>query len=111
MKIKVLALLAAVCALALADRPAVAAKKRPPEVDQSTRITVIDETGRARTRITVRRRSFLDPGTASLPLNQHYHDYAFPLNYSAYYDSNDWKGSWSRMPLPAPLDVPGWRNY
>jgi hypothetical protein len=72
------------------------------------RITVIDENGRRTTRITVRPRSFLDPGTATRDAFQyHYSDYAVPPDYHAYYDVNDWKGSWRRMPFPAPFDVPG----
>lgn len=78
-------------------------------LDQPTRITTTDETGRTRTRITVRRRSFLDPGTESKTYSQHYADYAVAPNVPRYfYDRNDWKGSWSRMPLPGPFDVPGW---
>ena len=71
-------------------------------------ITVIDENGRRTNRITVRPRSFLDPGTATRDAFQyHYADYAVPPNYSVFYDRNDWKGSWSRMPFNAPFDVPG----
>ena len=47
---------------------------------------------------------FLDPGTATRDAFQyHYADYAVPPNYSVFYDRNDWKGSWSRMPFNAPF--------
>jgi hypothetical protein len=75
------------------------------------RITVTDETGRTRTKITVRPRTFLDPGTAQVSaFEYHYHDYAVPVGSGTvgYHDRNDFKGSFSRMPLPGTLDVPGW---
>jgi hypothetical protein len=78
------------------------------QAGRTERITVIDENGRRTNRITVRPRSFLDPGTATREAYQyHYADYAVPPNYTIYYDRNDWKGSWSRMPFPAFGDVPG----
>jgi hypothetical protein len=78
------------------------------QASRTERITVIDENGRRTNRITVRPRSFLDPGTATRDAFQyHYADYAVPPNYSVFYDRNDWKGSWSRMPFNAPFDVPG----
>jgi len=81
---------------------------RTYQATQTERITVIDENGRRTNRITVRPRSFLDPGTATREAYQyHYADYAVPPNYTIYYDRNDWKGSWSRMPFPAFGDVPG----
>jgi hypothetical protein len=95
---------------ALLALPAEAQTRRHgANLDQPTRITTTDETGRRRTRITVRRRSFLDPGTESKTFDRHYHDYAVPPGYSVFHDRNDWKGSWSRMPLPGAYDVPGWR--
>ena len=101
---------AALTALSLVLPAAAQTRRYPP--GQTERITVVDETGRRTTRITVRPRSFLDPGTATKgAYDYHYHDYALPPNYSVYYDRNDWKGSWSRMPLPGPFDLPGVRNY
>jgi hypothetical protein len=103
---------AAVSALAVTTiglaLPAMAQPRRNPPANQTERITVVDETGRRTTRITVRPRSFLDPGTATRSaFEYHYSDYAVPPNYSIYYDRTDWKGSWQRMPFPAPFDVPG----
>src|SRR3979490_1089409 len=78
------------------------------QASRTERITVIDENGRRTNRITVRPRSFLDPGTATRDAFQyHYHDYAVPPDHHPYYDANDWKGSWRRMPFPAPFDGPG----
>src|SRR6266852_2951289 len=56
------ALTAVSLALAL---PAQAQTRRYYPPGQTERITVVDETGRRTTRITVRPRSFLDPGTAT----------------------------------------------
>lgn len=66
--------------------------------------------GRAPTRVTVYRRSFLSGGTESLQRDQHYTDYSHPPNYLSY-DRNDPKVSFSRMPLPDPWDIPGWPKY
>jgi hypothetical protein len=95
----------------LASPPAEAAKKRQAAVE---RITVIDETGRARTRITVQRRSFLDPGREVLPNSQHYADYAVSPSYTIYprsFDHTVSPGNWDRKPLPGPLDLPGYSRW
>lgn len=86
-------------------------KKRVAARDLTERITVVDETGRVRTRITVRPRSFLDPGTATKRYSESYTDYALPPDrYLGEYlvDRYDWKQSWSRMPFPDCVDLP---NY
>ena len=74
-------------------------------------ITVIDQYGHRTTRITVRPRSFLDPGNNVQPYSQHYTDYAFPLDHRGteyLYDRNDFNSSWSRMPFPTCFDLPGY---
>jgi hypothetical protein len=38
-----------------------------------------DAQDRARTRITIQKRSYLDPGTVVKPGSMRYHDYAFPV--------------------------------
>lgn len=103
--------IASVCAAALGVAAALASA--PAEAQNrnrgvSERITVTDETGRTRTKITVRPRSYLDPGKEqTTAFEHHYHDYAVPVGRgSAYHDHNDFKGSFSRMPLPGPFDVP-----
>jgi hypothetical protein len=91
-----------------------AAAQAPPRRNTTERITVIDQYGHRTTRITVRPRSFLDPGTATKPGWEHSTDYAYPPNtYSGeYFGGNqnfqhDWKASWSRMPFPTCFDAPG----
>jgi hypothetical protein len=66
---------------------------------------------RAPTRVTVSRRTYLDPGTAQkLPLSEHYHDYAFPPDSasSIFYDPTDWRVNFhNRTPFPNCFDLPG----
>jgi hypothetical protein len=90
------------------------APQRRYQADQTERITVIDQYGRRTTRITVRPRSFLDPGTATKPGWEKSTDYVqapqtYPGEYfpSQTYQS-DWKSSWSRMPLPSCVDLPSY---
>lgn len=107
------ALLAAAAALA------VGATWTPAEAQQRQRTYVVERNGvvyigrpdRAPTRITVRKRSFLDPGSETKPFAQHYHDYALSPSYTtfpSFFDYSTAPGSWSRMPLPGLYDVPGW---
>ena len=107
---------AALTAVSLATLAAVvpSSAQSPRYRNQTETITVIDEHGHRTTRITVRPRSFLDPGTAQKEAFQyHYHDYAVPAQtYPGEYFpdatyQNDWKSSWSRMPFPTCADVPG----
>jgi hypothetical protein len=62
-------------------------------------------------KVTVVRRSYLDPGTAQkLPLQEHYHDYAFPPDSasSIFYDPTDWRVNYhNRTPFPNCFDLPG----
>jgi hypothetical protein len=70
--------------------------------------------GRPSARVTVRRRSFLDPGREPLPNSQHYRDYAVSPAYSIFprqFDYSSAPGSWSRMPLPGDFDIPGYSRY
>jgi hypothetical protein len=109
---------AVVSAVALAAVAAVSpasaqAPQRRYQADQTERITVIDQYGRRTTRITVRPRSFLDPGTATKPHSEAYLDYAFPPQTypGEYFPSQtyqtDFNHSWSRMPFPTCFDLPG----
>jgi hypothetical protein len=58
---------------------------------------------RARTRITVQKRSYLDPGTVVKPGSMRYHDYAFPVEsrFPSYgpYAAGDGGYGGSRWPL------------
>src|SRR5204862_8245588 len=85
------------------------AQRRVYRGDQTERITIIDENGRARTRITVRPRSFLDGGTEVVPGERKFMDYAQAPTYSwlAPTSSSDPLGA-HRYPLPMPLGPPGY---
>ncbi len=106
-----LAFSAAAIALAALATPADAQGRRYVR-DQSERITIIDENGRARTRITVRPRSYLDGGTQVVPGERKFSDYAFPPTYmnGSAYASWDPTGT-HRAPLPMPFELPGYNPY
>lgn len=91
--------------------PAEAQQRNRSASDQQSRYIYYGQ--RPRTRITVRRRSFLDPGSETKPFAQHYHDYATSPSYTifpGYFDYSTSPGSWSRNPLPGLYDVPGWNS-
>ena len=73
-----IALSAAAVTLTALASPADAQSRRVYRGQQTERITIIDENGRARTRVTVKPRSFLDGGTEVLPGDRKFQDYAFP---------------------------------
>jgi hypothetical protein len=86
MRLAAVAALSAVVAV-VALESASAAQQRRQYRDQTERITIIDENGRVRTRITVRPRSYLDGGTEVTPGERKFTDYAYPptyMNGSAY---------------------------
>jgi hypothetical protein len=62
-------------------------------------------------KVTISRRSYLDPGTAQKgPLSEHYHDYAFPPDSasSIFYDPTAWYVNFhNRTPFPNCFDLPG----
>jgi hypothetical protein len=109
---RIAAVSAAALGLAVA-LAAVSAQAQSRVRGNTERITITDETGRTRTKVTVRPRSYLDPGTESLTFDQHYHDYAVGYGasrYNVYPDKNDFKGSFSRMPLAGPFDLPNFMD-
>ena len=77
--------------------------------DQTERITIIDENGRARTRITVRPRSFLDGGTEVVPGERKFMDYAYPpeIGYPSFGRENKNRPI-DRQPLNPPSDLGGY---
>jgi hypothetical protein len=76
------------------------------------RITIIDETGRVRTRITVRRRSYLDGGTEVIPGERKFMDYAAPTTFMNGAPSASWDPTGiHRHPLPRPFELPGYSPY
>ena len=80
--------------------------------DQTERITIIDENGRARTRITVRPRSFLDGGTEVVPGERKFMDYAQAPTYGWLAPTSSWDPlGIHRYPLPMPFDLPGFNPY
>lgn len=102
---------AAAIAVSAFQSPADAAPRKRGAYKPSRYIYYGREARRPRTRITVRRRSYLDPGTESKTFAQHYMDYALSPSYTvfpSYMDYSVTPGSWSRMPLPGLYDVPGW---
>ena len=106
-----LALSIAASALA-AVSPADAQQRRIYRGDQTERITIIDENGRARTRITVRPRSFLDGGTEVLPGERKFMDYAWAPTYSWQAPTSSWDPNGiHRYPLPMPFELPGYNPY
>jgi hypothetical protein len=94
---KVAAAAIATVALAFAAAPADAAVKKKYVY-----------AGAPSARVTVHRRSFLDPGTETLQYDQHYTDYAFSPYLAPrqpYPNQGGIVGFW-RTPLPAPIDLP-----
>jgi hypothetical protein len=109
--------LAAISALAVAtllgtvlvSDPADAQRRRVVQGDRSERITFVDETGRARTRITVRPRSYLDAGTeVSRYERPDFRSYAEPPGYTSFdVVRHDYR--LHRGPLPGPYELPGFQ--
>jgi hypothetical protein len=67
---------------------------------------------RARSRIVVAPRSFLDAGTEVLPGERKFTDYAFPPTYHPLNVVTNVGGrvGWHRSPLPGPFDLAGPNN-
>jgi hypothetical protein len=103
---------AALAALTAVTPAAAQAPQRQYQRDNTERITIVDQYGRRTTRITVRPRSFLDPGTATKPYSQNYMDYAVPPQTypGEYFSDQNFRyneaTSWSRMPFPSCWDLP-----
>jgi len=101
-----------VAAVSLAALATPAEAQRRVYRDQTERITIIDETGRARTRITVKPRSYLDGGTEVLPGERKFMDYASPPTYLSGSPSASWDPLGNhRFPLPMPFELPGYSPY
>ena len=103
---------AAIALTTIADPAPAAQKKRTVVTKKSAKkygpVPVTME--RPRTRITVTRRSFLDPGREVIPGSQHeFTDYALPPGYSptAVIDNTAFN---RRSALPGPFDLPGRGN-
>jgi hypothetical protein len=106
----------AAAALAFAALPADAAPKKRTQAASQNDVNVSSQSRRRarqtrpRTRITVRPRSFLDPGTDVLPGERKYLDYAIPPNSYSGLSVLDNTAFYHRSPLPGPFDLPGKNN-
>jgi hypothetical protein len=110
MRLAVAALSAVVAFAALAT--AAEAQQRRYYRDQTERVTIIDENGRVRTKITVRPRSYLDGGTEVLPGERKFTDYVSPPTYMNGSPAAAWDPTGiHRYPLPAPNYLPGYNPY
>jgi hypothetical protein len=104
----------AAVALTMSGLPAeAAAKKRAAAVSQGgvavSSQARVRRAERARTRITVQRRSYLDGGTEVLPGERKFTDYAIPPTHSASSVIEN-TAFYHRSPLPGPFDLPGKNN-
>ena len=95
--------------VALAGPPAEAAAKKK-EVTKQSRVVVANN--KARTRIRVQPRSFLDGGTEVLPGERKFTDYAYPPAYfpMGVVTNTGGRVGWHQSPLPGPFDLPGRNN-
>ena len=61
-------------------------------------------------KVTVRQRSFLDPGTETKTHAEHDRDYAFPPGDRNFGPGghNDFRVNYTRMPFPSCFDLPGY---
>jgi len=76
-----------------------AAVRRPP--------TQVAVAARPPARVTVRKRSYLDPGTATKTHQDRYMDYAFPPGDTIFGDPTDFRMNWTRAPFPSCWDLAG----
>src|SRR5690242_8623473 len=108
-----LALATAAVSLTALAAPAEAQYRRVYRgADQTERITIIDENGRARTRITVRPRSYLDAGTEVVPGERKFTGYVSPPTYMSGSPYAIWDPTQShRAPLPLQGWLPGYNPW
>src|SRR4029453_15850698 len=113
MRVTLTAFAAATAATLAFAAPADAQQRRGYQPQQrGERITIIDETGRVRTKITVRPRSYLDGGTVVVPGERKFMDYAAAPTYSWLAPTPAWDPlGIHRFPLPMPFELPGYQPY
>jgi hypothetical protein len=102
----------AIAAATLSVMPARAQSGLPPEhriaVKKKPAVAPNQVAARPPTRVTVRRRSYLDPGTETRTWAEHSLDYAFPPgNESFTADPNNPAMNWVRRPFPDCFDLAG----
>jgi hypothetical protein len=101
-----------VTAITIAAAASPAEAQRRVYRHQTERITIVDENGRVRTRITVKPRSYLDGGTEVLPGERKFTDYVYPPTYMSASPSASWDPTGThRFPLPMPFELPGYNPY
>jgi hypothetical protein len=112
MRIVTLAALVAAAGILVALATPADAQQRRGYRAQTERITIIDENGRVRTKITVRPRSYLDGGTEVLPGERKFMDYAHAPTYGWLAPTSAWDPTGThRWPLPMPFELPGYAPY
>ena len=110
--ISILAVSVAAVTIGALASPAEAQNRRVSRGQQTESITIIDENGRTRTRITVKPRSYLDGGTEVLPGERKFMDYAQAPTYSWLAPTSSWDPNGThRFPLPMPFELPGYAPY
>ena len=100
-------LLVAAAALLLAVAPSRA--QAPPTTPTAPPAPAVKKQ-QAPAKVTVRRRSFLDPGTETKTHQEHDRDYAFPPGDRMYGvgGPNDFRVNYTRMPFPSCFDLRGY---
>ena len=112
MRIVILTALAAAVGILVASAAPAEAQQRRGYRPVTERITIIDESGRVRTKITVRPRSYLDGGTEVLPGERKFMDYAHAPTYGWLAPTSAWDPNGTqRVPLPLPFQLPGYAPY
>jgi hypothetical protein len=103
----------AAATLALAAAPSQAqttdTKSQSTAVKKKPAPTRVATAGRPPARVTVRQRSYLDPGTETKGHNEHYQDYAFPPGGTTSFvpGPGDSRFDFTRMPFPNCFDLAG----
>jgi hypothetical protein len=99
-------ILAGLCGAAIVATAVISA---PASAQDQTRRTITKKqtvvTTKARQRVVVRPRSYLDGGTEVLPGERKFTDYAIPPTYSPVAPIQN--TTFYRQPLPSPWDLPG----
>jgi hypothetical protein len=98
-------LFVAAAALMLAVAPSEA--QAPPTTPTAPPAPAVKKQPAAPAKVTVRRRSFLDPGTETKTHQEHDRDYAFPPgDHSFGVSPNDFRVNYTRSPFPSCFDLP-----
>jgi ABC-type transport system substrate-binding protein len=100
----------ATAVLALASTPSEAQTTTAQKRQETSRVATA---GRTPARVTVRKRTYLDPGTATRARAEHYSDYAYPPDNSVMMNSTLFNSGPglpvmnNRMPFPNCFDLAG----